>query len=354
MNAQTRLHLIPGAPGLASVLACLCACGGGDFGAIESRSGALVAENGRQLNGRQLNGVQLNGKQLNGKQLNGMQLNGKQLNGIQLNGIQLNGIQLNGIQLNGSVLEGTTLGGARLSGADLAGALMVGVLDDGSTVPLRLDAVVQDQEPSPNPRGHGPPVMDNGDVYFHLVSFSTDGATWSPLCGTDAAGATIAAIPVAGTWDPGWGVPGGGAHRDDPAIFTFACRHQAIAKCVEMGYKPWRSVESCGGGAGCARSDLMPHLQACTRLLRADYCGDGDSWTVDGTPIDLYDGVGIQLDTERWAFEAEWDEGGAVCLDEQRVASVGVAPCAAGLARHDCGHRSHFHTGTLLMDEVEP
>ncbi|HEU4408415.1 MAG TPA: ADYC domain-containing protein [Polyangiaceae bacterium] len=38
---------------------------------------------------------------------------------------------------------------------------------------------------------------------------------------------------------------------------------------------------------------LQNHLVACTRMLRADDCGDGTSYTVNGTTINLYDGVVI-------------------------------------------------------------
>ena len=48
------------------------------------------------------------------------------------------------------------------------------------------------------------------------------------------------------------------------------------------------------------------------RMIRADYCGDGTSWTVNGRTIDLYDGLGINVDTSAWTFEAEWTPSGAV------------------------------------------
>jgi ADYC domain-containing protein len=47
---------------------------------------------------------------------------------------------------------------------------------------------------------------------------------------------------------------------------------------VRFGYKPWREA------AGKPRWD---YHQACVRMVRADYAGDGIGHTRDGTLIDL-------------------------------------------------------------------
>jgi hypothetical protein len=74
---------------------------------------------------------------------------------------------------------------------------------------------------------------------------------------------------------------------------------------MNMGYEPWRAH---------AGVNLWDHHQACVRLLRADYCGDGVSYTRNGTPINIYDSLGINPDTEAWAFEASWGRDGARCV----------------------------------------
>jgi hypothetical protein len=107
----------------------------------------------------------------------------------------------------------------------------------------------------------------------------------------------------------------------------------------------------CAPGQGCQKKSLAPYHQACTRLLRADYCGNGTSYTVDGTLLNLYDGVGIQADTERWNLEAEWTEGGARCMARRRLSSSASPTCQASLQSASCGASSHFSTGTLLMNE---
>jgi hypothetical protein len=264
--------------------------------------------------------------QVNGKNLNGKGLNGKGLNGVSLGGVRLGDAAPGHAWLEGSELRLRDASGAVLGGADLRGAELSGVLDDGEAVPLRIDDVA--------------PAEEQGDVLLYRVSVrAPDG--WVPLCGTDPAGADIAAIALAGRWDPRQGVPGGGSHIADPDRFTFACDGFALAKCVRAGYAPWRSAA------------LASHHQACTRLLRADYCGDGRTFTKDGTVINLYDDLGVQQDTEAWPFEAEWDESGARCLSRRRI-SQGAPTCGGRLRDEDCGGPARFATGTLLMSEAAP
>jgi hypothetical protein len=174
------------------------------------------------------------------------------------------------------------------------------------------------------------------------------------LCGLDSegAGAPIKAIPLQGTWDQRVGVPGGGSKINDPNLITFACKGGALAKCVTLGYKPWKTVEVCTEGT-CTQVLLDNYHQACTRMIRADYCGNGQSWTLNGELINLYDGLGVQVDTEEWPFEAEWDVDGARCVVERRVifASGEVPACLPAEPPAGCGDPAHFASGVLLMNE---
>ncbi len=316
------------------VAASLGACAGPPEGA-QPLTQAATSMNGVSLNGISLNGISLNGISLNGISLNGISLNGISLNGISLNGISLNGISLNGVSLNGTSLNGTSLNGVSLNGISLNGVSLNGVLSDGRTIPLHVDSIVQ---------GAG----NDGDIFYYAVSFETDQGSF-PLCGNEQDGSPVLSIPLAGTWDERQGVPGGGSHIADPSVITFACLHHALAKCVQWGYKPWKSVNGVS---------LADYHQACTRMVRADYCGDGVSWTKDGTLIDFYDGLSIQTDNEpRWRFEAEFTPAGATCLTKERVKHIktvdGRNPDRCILDREDrdgrCGDREHFADGTLVM-----
>ena len=81
-------------------------------------------------------------------------------------------------------------------------------------------------------------------------------------------------------------------------------------------------------------------------MLRADYCGDGTPHTINGTPINLYDNAGVQLDTEAWPVDAEWGTDGALCVNHTRGGAQ--PPCYAAKYSAACGS---FDTGALLVDE---
>ncbi len=56
-------------------------------------------------------------------------------------------------------------------------------------------------------------------------------------------------------------------------------------------------------------------------MVRADYCGNGKAHTRDGTPINIYDQLGIQkVDSDsNTTFEAAWGPEGAVCVRKVRI-----------------------------------
>jgi hypothetical protein len=289
--------------------------------------------NGMSLNGMSLNGMSLNGMSLNGMSLNGMSLNGMSLNGMSLNGMSLNGMSLNGMSLNGSELTGVAAGGQAVSGASLVGATLNGVVSSGASLPMRVDAAAT--LPAPN-----------GDVWAYAVSYLVDDGVWRPLCGTSA-GEPVLAVPLAGTWDYGVG-PSGGSWTASASSFTLACRGTALSKCVELGYQPWKTV----GGVS-----LRDHHQTCTRVLRADYCGNGQPGTLNGWQVNVYDPQGVQADTENgasWVFEAEWSPSGALCVDEYRalelVVGGDVPTCALEKLDDACGEGS-FSAGALMRSE---
>jgi hypothetical protein len=51
--------------------------------------------------------------------------------------------------------------------------------------------------------------------------------------------------------------------------------------------------------------------------VRADYCGDGTPHTTDGVTVNFIDDLDIQKIDPATPFvvEAEWEPGGAVCLN---------------------------------------
>jgi hypothetical protein len=253
--------------------------------------------------------------------LNGLSLNGLTLNGLTLNGLQLNGLQLNGLQLQGISLQGTRFGGLS-AGTDLTGAELVGELSDGSTIAIFIDEIRDN------------PEAKNADVALYRVSVGNER---EPLCGRDDAGAPRFATAIANVWDEATG-----ARVDAADRFTFACEGGALYKCVDAGYKPWKSAE------------LADYHQACTRMIRADYCGDGTSNTKDGTLIDMGDAVGVQtFATEGqsdFAFEASWGPNGATCVSKTRYRLTSVPSCLADRLKDSCDVSAAMSGGVKLSN----
>ena len=171
------------------------------------------------------------------------------------------------------------------------------------------------------------------DIHRYVVS-AWDGAGWVPFC-KDAA----AAVPIYGYWDNS-----GAKHRSKDV--TFACVNAALGKCVNFGYRPWVSREL----------DLLH--QSCVRLLRADYCGDGRSFTKDGTQISINDTIGINPDDgANWNMEAEWTPRGARCLARARLPDTKLPACARRRMLKHCGATrpdGTLKSGAKLWNAVPP
>jgi hypothetical protein len=241
---------------------------------------------------------------MNGISINGISINGISINGVQLNGVQLNGVQLNGVQVVGGQLVGTRSDtGEALSGEDFEGATLQGVLSDGSTVPLMIEVVDTTSDPQ----------LLNYTVRYW------GGSSWRSLCG-EAAGAPVQALALHGRWDLSSGTSTGGDYIDELGLFTFACHGAALAKCVTLGYKPWQTMTECTS-MECREVPMRALHQACTRMIRADYCGDGTPHTRTGVPINVWDALNVQqrADTQgAWLKDAEWSSEGAVCIEHLR------------------------------------
>ncbi len=246
----------------------------------------------------------------NGLHVNGLHVNGLHVNGLHVNGLHVNGTTLNGLHVEAPKLEGTvfsgTIDGNPVSGPAFSGAVMTATIDGHpGTLQVRIDDMA---------------ATDDPDIVLYGVSVLPPGApTWQPLC-AGLNGEPVKAIPLRGYWDESQGTPTGGDHFDDPDEVTFACLGYALAKCVDIGYKPWKTTVQCAAPGVCKVIPLSYHHQACTRMLRADYCGDGMPTTRDGTLVDLADNVGMEVPEApaSWVFEAEWGSEGAACVKNTR------------------------------------
>ncbi len=308
------------------------ACGGAEAPSVAPVSSHVQSElrawNGRAWNGRAWNGRAWNGRAWNGRAWNGTSMGATGVDGNGWRAVGASGAVLPSAALT---LSGTTLLVGGQSIAALGGSVVL-------SVPGQPELAFRIDGPSAIPTASGAP----SGLSAYLV-FGAFDSGWEPLFTEDDDVTPSHVIPVAGEWntaESALGTPQGGAWSDGGRI-TFAARGFALAKCVEMGYAGDRH-------------------RACVRMLRADYCGDGNSWTANGTLLNVYDNAGIQSrDTAaKWRFEAEWGPHGALCVETYRIeySSANAPRCGTeevtkARKASSCGKTSSGFgaTGTALM-----
>ncbi|RKH05243.1 hypothetical protein D7V97_24310 [Corallococcus sp. CA053C] len=182
-----------------------------------------------------------------------------------------------------------------------------------------------------------PELLQSGAAHWEFrVTASTDDSNAVPLCPLGSGFAL--AVPHA--WSAG------GELTPNPDYFTFACAPKnegtasqpffvgggVIAKCIDWGYPPWAGAYP--------EATARDYHQLCTRMAMADYCGEGRSNTLDGTPL-VFMGVQNALargteghvpttqGREGYALEAVWEmsdcgEVQPLCLGKKRWDSLSM------------------------------
>jgi hypothetical protein len=251
-----------------------------------------------------------------------VQQQGRELQGMQLQGMQLDGMAMQGFQFAEATLGGEPLSNLRIEADELVAEQDRVALRGAALVGAHLYARVGDPETDPpvtvlveyritDITGEDPKYDPTytGSTFLYTLEQNVDNTgSWQPACGADLDGRGVA-IPLAATWNTH------GDRVESSALFTFGCTTGVIAKCYRWGYRPWVT------GYG----DLVAMHWACTRLARADYCGDGVSHTQDGTWINVWDNVPPPGPIQEHGatmigmhFEAGWNTEGAVCLSRTR------------------------------------
>ncbi|MGB1014441.1 MAG: ADYC domain-containing protein, partial [Nannocystaceae bacterium] len=115
-----------------------------------------------------------------------------------------------------------------------------------------------------------------------------------------------------------------------------ACLSAATGKSALWGYPAWVSPDNL------LEIDSLMQLQASINVIRADYHGSGESFTKDGTPLQIRNRwVGAFSDSTT-PTEAIWDRHGSpICLSNPRVPNLydgQIEPC--GLE-----HEEYFTNG---------
>jgi hypothetical protein len=115
--------------------------------------------------------------------------------------------------------------------------------------------------------------------------------------------------------------------------FNLACAGSAMAKMHLLRHTQPGSLVPVTGAPPVPLADpsTLPERQAMLKMLTADYCGDGRSFTRTGQPLRYmdrrhwYPGVPFSLDPaafEIGSIEAIWGASGAVCLSQPRLAAM--------------------------------
>ena len=258
------------------------------------------------------------------------------------------------IAVEGTVLKITLADGRVLASRDLIGASLL--IDQGDRLRrVRLDGIERD--PDDKRRDVAP-----ADVIW-LHSFAVEGpdGAWGPLC-EDGPDGRRQAISVAGRFSYADVRFGAG----EPGSFELACTAGAMGKCVRFGYHPWQTRDLPQPVSHHDGEPVPSHLDlfnACIRMVRADYGGDGTGTTRNGMLIDLYDDYGIQAPNldHRMTFEAGWTQDGAVCVNHPRVKeNISLGEIAArwrrpaGRTGASCTEEAARSLGALLFNRSTP
>ena len=197
------------------------------------------------------------------------------------------------VEADGTEFKATLGDGRVLRSGDLVGARLV-IAMDGQAIRVRLDGVERD------------PDARFGTVWLHTFSVQSADGSWQNVCDAGPDGRRQG-FPIAGRPSSD-----GILEPAPPGVFELACTSGALGKCVRFGYPPW----ALAGGMS-----LRDVYNACIRMVRADYCGNGTPYTKDGQEIDLYDAHRIQTPENMPAmdFEAGWTPAGAACVRHVRV-----------------------------------
>jgi hypothetical protein len=321
---------------LSLVLACaeIGSTGGPELEGKLSQAPNGTLLNGRYLNGRYLNGVYLNGRYLNGRYLNGVTL----ADGTVSDEVVVHRTQIfaqvsscyevdQWVYADGDVL-GARLGrcapdGMWLYNRSLEGATIeAAIASDGTAWKLRIDrSEIMPQEYASSSVDWTTVQRTSEAVYWYQVSYQASANDWQPVCGADEHGNPHPAVFLAGRWDYTTGEPTSGSRIDEYGAYTLACANTALGKCAALTYGPWRDdeyplVDEWQDLFSSAPVDSPGLHQACTRMIRADYCGDGTPYTQDGTAIDVFDAHGKNVEwVPWWDLDAVWGPDGALCIN---------------------------------------
>ena len=238
-------------------------------------------------------GVWLNTSAIGSQPFSELDLTGALHDGVRALGGQIKGPNNSWIPVNkAEIIDGALrvkAGQNFYSGAALVGARWQLALVDGQGVEDPREIWIAAVE-----------VISAKESRYTFQTYDDEGQV-SYLCDADAVGSHAAALIKDVTIDP---FTADMAPRKHTAYV--ACVSGAVGKAITWGYRPWE------------RS--LPEFAAAVRVVRADYCFDGMSWTENGTAMQVKD---------RWHIntflsaapptEVVWTKTGIACLTQPRA-----------------------------------
>lgn len=238
------------------------------------------------------------------------------------------------LALEGAVVTARREGDAQvLSGADLVGLVVDASDADGEPYAIEISSAAKAAHP----------VRARGEVWTYALTYSSPSRPEPrPLCTT---GTNQAILFTGDRYDAvGKTVVGTGASTR--GWMQIACAGTALAKLF------WtRHTE-----ASQEIATTAAERQAMLKMLTADVCGDGTSFTVHGQPLVWADANGLTSFVEAPPrLEALWSEEGALCLDEPRRPELGpaiTARCGARLPR--CSSLTHARRAGAYVTSANP
>lgn len=211
--------------------------------------------------------------------------------------------------LKGEVRHGsisTVIEGTAWKGAVLKGSLRC---RGKHRAPSEITLRIRDVAPRPSIALHGGAGRSGREVSwaYDLELWHPDLRMWVSACREP----DDMAFPVPGYWRDD------GGYDRDRALISFACVQRDVAKCLRNGYAT----------DAIRTSDDVKLFEACTRMMRADYCGKGDSYTVDGTLVRVTDNRNLPPSKVEapMSFEAAWHATGVACFNRPRWSTEDLA-----------------------------
>ncbi|WP_245913657.1 ADYC domain-containing protein [Nannocystis exedens] len=257
------------------------------------------------------NSAEVNGRAIRELNLDGLpNADGVRIVGFVPPALGLLSLQKFELDVEKGALVARSAGGTTLRGSQLVGATIL-VQQPGSLLPLPI-TVLGHQKIDSWAEG-APQVSTYALVYPDLDAL----VGVRNVCTGDLLDVLTSAVTVIGgeTYD----LETKTIQPDKPRWLTLACAGSAAAKLQLMNYGPQSDFDGAGHPAS------LEQRQATLRMITADYCGTGHSYTQNGTPLHWENAAGTVVSPgELGAVEAVWSAAGALCLEAQRLAGAEV------------------------------